>query len=220
MCRCGSTTSLMTSSNGTFSALLALCAGNSSVTGEFPSQRPVTRSFGFFFDLSWTNGWANSRDASDLRRHRAHYHVTIMVFLSVRLNQHHRWYQNERHRPLQGESTGNIYISMVDFPHKWSVTRKGFPYTGIIFHCCHIFPWLCVWGGCTIEFCQWLYIDHWKAGVLFSLPALSQSMMCANNLEQHRAKVVLFCFHITLSHYHHHVELYENIEYMDQLSGI
>ena len=35
----------------TFSALLALCAGNSPVTGEFPSQRPVTRSFGVFFHL-------------------------------------------------------------------------------------------------------------------------------------------------------------------------
>ena len=36
----------------TFSALLALCAGNSPVLGEFPSQRPVTRSFDVFFDLS------------------------------------------------------------------------------------------------------------------------------------------------------------------------
>ena len=35
----------------TFSALLALCAGNSQVTGEFPSQRPVARSFDVFFDL-------------------------------------------------------------------------------------------------------------------------------------------------------------------------
>ena len=35
----------------TFSALLALCAGNSPATGEFPSQRPVTRSFDVFFDL-------------------------------------------------------------------------------------------------------------------------------------------------------------------------
>ena len=35
----------------TFSALLALCAGNSPVTGEFPSQRPVRRSFDVFFDL-------------------------------------------------------------------------------------------------------------------------------------------------------------------------
>ena len=33
----------------TFSALLALCEGNSPVTGEFPSQRPVTRSFDAFF---------------------------------------------------------------------------------------------------------------------------------------------------------------------------
>ena len=35
----------------TFSALLAICAGNSPVTGEFPAQRPVTRSFDAFFDL-------------------------------------------------------------------------------------------------------------------------------------------------------------------------
>ena len=35
----------------TFSVLLTLCAGNSPVTGEFPAQRPVTRSFDAFFDL-------------------------------------------------------------------------------------------------------------------------------------------------------------------------
>ena len=35
----------------TFSALLAICAGNSPVTGEFPAQRPVKRSFDIFFDL-------------------------------------------------------------------------------------------------------------------------------------------------------------------------
>ena len=35
----------------TFSALLAICAGNSPVSGEFPAQRPVTRSFDVFFDL-------------------------------------------------------------------------------------------------------------------------------------------------------------------------
>ena len=32
---------MLRSSNGNFFALLALCAGNSQVTGEFPSQRPV-----------------------------------------------------------------------------------------------------------------------------------------------------------------------------------
>ena len=35
----------------TFSALLAICAGNSPVPGEFPAQRPVARSFDVFFDL-------------------------------------------------------------------------------------------------------------------------------------------------------------------------
>ena len=35
----------------TFSALLALCAGNSPVTGEFHAKMPVTQSFDVFFDL-------------------------------------------------------------------------------------------------------------------------------------------------------------------------
>ena len=35
----------------TFSALLAICVGNSPVPGEFPTQRPVTLSFDVFFDL-------------------------------------------------------------------------------------------------------------------------------------------------------------------------
>ena len=40
----------------TCSALLTLCAGNSPVTGEFPAQRPVTRSFDIFFDLRLNKG--------------------------------------------------------------------------------------------------------------------------------------------------------------------
>ena len=40
--------------------LLAQCAGNSPVTGEFPSQRPVTRSFDVFFDLS-LNKWLSKQ---------------------------------------------------------------------------------------------------------------------------------------------------------------
>ena len=62
----------------TFSALLAICAGNSPVIGEFPAQRPVTRSFDVFFDLRLNNGWVNNREARDLRRYRAHYDVTVM----------------------------------------------------------------------------------------------------------------------------------------------
>ena len=66
----------------TFFALLAICAGNSPVTSEFPAQRPVTRSFDVFFDLHLNEGWVNNRDAGDLRRNRAHYDVTVMCINS------------------------------------------------------------------------------------------------------------------------------------------
>ena len=41
----------------TFSTLLALCVGNSPVTGEFPAQRPVMVSFDIFFDLHLNKGF-------------------------------------------------------------------------------------------------------------------------------------------------------------------
>ena len=61
----------------TIESVLAICAGNSPVTGEFPTQRPVTRSFDIFFDLHWINSRVNNREAGDLRRHRPHYDVTV-----------------------------------------------------------------------------------------------------------------------------------------------
>ena len=62
----------------TFSAVLVICAGNSPVTDEFPTQRPVTRSFDVSLICAWMNGWANNRETGDLTRHRAHYDVTVM----------------------------------------------------------------------------------------------------------------------------------------------
>ena len=63
----------------TFSALLAICAGNSPVPGEFRTQRPVTRSLGVFFDLRLNKRLSKNREAGDLRRYRAHYDVTVML---------------------------------------------------------------------------------------------------------------------------------------------
>ena len=61
----------------TFSALLAIRAGNSPVPGEFPTQRPVTRSFDVFFDLrlnKWLRkqwwGWWFETLSRPLWRHR------------------------------------------------------------------------------------------------------------------------------------------------------
>ena len=63
----------------TFSALLAICAGNSPVPGEFPAQRPVTRSFDVSLICTRINGWVNNGEAGDLRRHRAHHDLTVMA---------------------------------------------------------------------------------------------------------------------------------------------
>ena len=64
----------------TFFSLLAICAGNSPVSGEFPAQRPVTRSFDVFFSIcALMNGWVNTHEAGDKRRHRAHYDTTVMT---------------------------------------------------------------------------------------------------------------------------------------------
>ena len=55
----------------TFSALLATCAGNSPVRGEFPAQRPVTRNFDALVDLHPKKLLIKQRWGY-LRRHRAH----------------------------------------------------------------------------------------------------------------------------------------------------
>ena len=64
----------------TFSALLAICAGNSPASGEFPDQRPVTRSFDVFFDLHLNEqlskhwrGWWFETPSWSLWRHRNDY---------------------------------------------------------------------------------------------------------------------------------------------------
>ena len=72
---------MMTSSNGTFSALLVICAGNSPASGEFPVQRPGTRSFDVFFDLRLNKRLSKQSRAGDLKRHRVHYDVTVMIIV-------------------------------------------------------------------------------------------------------------------------------------------
>ena len=60
----------------TFSTSLAFCAGNSPVTGEFPTQRPVTRSFDVFLyqrvnqhlSKQWRDWWFETPSCS-LWRH-------------------------------------------------------------------------------------------------------------------------------------------------------
>ena len=71
----------------TLFTLLAICAGNSPVTGEFPAQKPVTRSCDVFFDLRLNTRWVNNGEAGALRRHLAHYDVIVMIHREGSTNQ-------------------------------------------------------------------------------------------------------------------------------------
>ena len=73
----------------TFSALLATCAGNSPVTGEFPAQGQWRGALTFSLICAWINGWVNNREAGDSMRHRAHYDVTVIYLCHLYINISH-----------------------------------------------------------------------------------------------------------------------------------
>ena len=76
----------------TFSALLALSAGNSPVN----SKASDAELWYFLRSAPWINGWVNSREAGDWSRHRAHYGVTVMwykpmLFSKISFNGTFQW---------------------------------------------------------------------------------------------------------------------------------
>ena len=62
----------------TFSALLALCAGNSPVPVNSPHKGQWRGALMFTLICARVNGWVNDREAGNLRRYRAHYDVIVM----------------------------------------------------------------------------------------------------------------------------------------------
>ena len=64
----------------TFSALLALCAGNSPGPVNSPHKGQWRGALMFSLICVWINGWVNNREAGDLRRYRGHYDVNVMEY--------------------------------------------------------------------------------------------------------------------------------------------
>ena len=69
----------------TFSTLLTICAG-------IHRHRwiPLTKGSGggalmFSLIYAWINDWVNNREAADLRRHRAHYDITVMSYQAAHM---------------------------------------------------------------------------------------------------------------------------------------
>ena len=113
----------------TFPALLAVCAGNSPVTGEFPTQRPETGSFHVFFDLrldkrlskQWW-GWSFETPSCPLWRHcnvlcaiRTIWEDYILRAYSV------HWYKKRAHYQFLAE-TGQLSILRIT-PFAWTERR-------------------------------------------------------------------------------------------------
>ena len=108
----------------TFSALLAIRAGNLPVPGEFPTQKPVRRSFDVFFDLRLNKrlsiqwwGWWFETLSRPLWRHRNAFieKVLPLCYFTPKtpvpcVNNPHddviKWKHFPRHWPLCGEFTG------------------------------------------------------------------------------------------------------------------
>ena len=102
--RCDSFLSMMTSSNGNLFRVTGPLCGEFTGPGEFPAQRPVTRSFDVFFDLCLNKrlskqpwGWWFETPAWSLWRHRngliGHLIVSLKVSSSL---------------PLQAQSVAKI----------------------------------------------------------------------------------------------------------------
>ena len=67
----------------TFSALLAISAGNSPVPVNSPHKGQWRGALMFSLICVWINGWVNNDDAGDLRRYLAHYDVTVMTQINL-----------------------------------------------------------------------------------------------------------------------------------------
>ena len=77
------------------------------------------------------------------------------------------------------------------------------------FHCCHIIPWLCVWGGYAIitslSKCIYIYIfDYWYAVYGVCNDRVHFGMWAA-----------FVCLHITLSHYYHYADFSISMNFLN-----
>ena len=141
----------------TFSALLAICAGNSPVPGEFPAQRPVTRSFDVFFDLQpnkrlskqWW-GWWFETPSSPLWRHcnencQCDQQKVLLEYDKTSIFE--TIFNALKHSCSQNGACGSNrdVIIWTRFPHYWPFVREstatgGFPFTKDQLYEAFVFP--------------------------------------------------------------------------------
>ena len=70
---------MMTSSNGNIFRITGPLCGEFLSPVYSPHKDQWRRALAFSLICAWTNGWVNTWDPGDLRHHRAHYGVTVML---------------------------------------------------------------------------------------------------------------------------------------------
>ena len=128
----------------TFSALLALCVGNSPVTGEFPSERSVTRRFDVIFDLCLNKRLSKHSWGCDLSHHRTNYDVTVMLALLK------WWLYQTRHTEytfvsaitsLSGSQISRVYSIVITW---FDIITDTLTFVNIFVHALRS---MCLWRG-------------------------------------------------------------------------
>ena len=125
---------MMTSSNGNIFRTIGLCAGNSTVTGEFSAQRLETRSFDVFFDLCLNKplskhrwGWWFETLSRPLWRHFNEQCWNSQCTCGVACSILYFYFAYIDISIASRESNGNLYkISSLNIerPDSWSLCRK------------------------------------------------------------------------------------------------
>ena len=106
----------------TFSPLLVICEGNPPVTGEFPSQRPVTQSFPVFFDLHLNKPLSKQSRRWWFETPSCPYDVTVMIWTAIMVmyDMTTLWHENAFHYMAAGSVSNNVPVQLENFP--WNTT--------------------------------------------------------------------------------------------------
>ena len=118
----------------------------------------------FSLFCAWINGWVNTREAGDLRRHQAHYDVIVMVYGGVYSLQ---W----RHNTHSGVSNRRPLECL--FHRVGPVTRKPFSFDDAIMYYSVGMWYISLWNVCaafeTDRFVGWIFLKAvvWNKKVSF-----------------------------------------------------
>ena len=139
----------------TFSASLAICTGNSPISGEFPAQRPVTRSFDVFFDLrpnkrlskQWRGWWFETpsrslwRHCDDAGQMWMHFKVATRYYCQTKSTDSNptcRLNMDTLSAPLWRTSDRALMVSlMVASVSRWTISPVDCDFRG---HHAHVTP--------------------------------------------------------------------------------